>query len=132
MPVATGTFEVKMEPQAGTAAEGADVISRFVLDKSYAGGLTAIGRGQMLAARTAIDGSAGYVALEQVAGTLDGLAGSFIVQHFGIMDRGAPTLQVPIIPDSGTAGLTGISGELAIDVADDGTHSYTLNYELPR
>lgn len=121
-----------MEPLAGAPAEGGDAVVRFVLDKSYTGDLTAVGRGQMLASRTAIDGSAGYVAIEHIAGALAGHEGGFVVMHFGIMDRGAPTLQVPIIPDSGTAGLAGISGELAIDVEEDGTHSYTLTYQLPQ
>jgi hypothetical protein len=131
MPIATGTFEVNMAPQAGSPAEGTDAIARFVLDKSYAGDLTATGRGQMLASRTAVDGSAGYVAIEHIEGKLAGHEGGFVIQHFGIMDRGSPTLHVPIIPDSGTGNLAGISGELTIDIEEDGSHSYTLTYELP-
>ncbi len=130
MAVATGIFEVAMEPTEVSAAEGADVVARFVLAKSYTGDLKAKGRGQMLAATTARDGSAGYVAIEHIEGTLAGVDGSFAIQHFGIMNRSTPTLQVLIIPDSGTGELVGISGELAINIDERGTHSYKLTYEL--
>lgn len=129
MAIARGTFDVTMVPTEGPAAEGADVVTRFVLDKTYSGDLIGTGRGQMLASTTGTEGSAGYVAIEEIRGVLGGTDGGFVVQHFGIMDRGAATLQVPIIPDSGGGGLLGIRGELTIDV-DDGTHTYTLTYAL--
>ena len=132
MPVAKGTFVVTLVPRTVSAAEGADVVARLALDKSYTGDLTARGRGQMLASRTGTDGSAGYVAVEVVEGAMAGLEGSFVIQHFGIMNRGKPSLQVPIIPDSGTAGFAGIRGELTIDIDEDGTHAYTLTYDVPQ
>jgi hypothetical protein len=112
-------------------AEGASFITRFVLLKSYTGDLKATGRGQMLASTTAIEGSAGYVAIEHVEGTLAGSEGSFVIQHFGVMNRGTPNLRVTIIPDSGTGDLAGISGKLAIDIDQQGVHKYTLTYEMP-
>ena len=102
----------------------------MLLDKKYHGELDATSQGQMLAAQTTAKGSAGYVAIELVRGTLAGKPGSFLLQHFGIMDRGKPSLTVSILPDSGTEELAGISGSLNI-VIEAGKHSYVLDYQLP-
>ena len=130
MAVAIGTFEVIITPRESTAEEGADAIARMALDKTFSGDLTGTGRGQMLASMTAVEGSAGYVALETVEAQLDGRQGSFVLQHFGLMARGEQSLKVTIVPDSGTGDLVGISGDLAIDIVD-GAHHYSLSYELP-
>jgi hypothetical protein len=126
---ATGTFEVKMIPQPADAPE-AGPFGRLVLDKQYHGALEAVSCGQMMAFRSAVEGSAGYVALEQVTGTLDGRQGSFVLQHDGLMARGTPQrLTVTIVPDSGTGELAGIAGELEIIFGPEG-HRYVLEYGL--
>jgi len=58
-----------------------------------------------------------------------GRKGSFALQHNGIMVRNDPTLNITIVPDSGTGELKGISGALGIVVAD-GVHSYDLAYDI--
>ena len=124
---ANGTFEVKLAPQtadAGTAAAG---IGRMDIDKQFHGDLEATSKGVMLAAVTSIPSSAGYVALERVSGTLGGRSGSFSLQHNGTMNRGAPQLVITVIPDSGTEGLTGLSGVMSIIIAG-GKHSYQFEY----
>src|ERR1700716_3122251 len=73
---AKGMFEVKVIPQAPDDAAGGP-FSRLFLDKQFHGDLEATSKGQMLAAGTAVDGSAGYVALEIVSGTLNGRRGTF-------------------------------------------------------
>jgi hypothetical protein len=83
----------------------------------------------MMSAMTATKGSAGYVAIELVTGKLHGKSGSFLLQHFGLMNRGAAELTVTVIPDSGTEELTGISGSLKINVAD-GKHAYDFDYAI--
>lgn len=85
----------------------------------------------MLAASTNVKGSAGYVAMERVTGTLDGRRGSFVLQHSGTMSHGAFDLKVSIVPDSGTGKLAGIAGTMNIQIAPDGKHSYELDYTLP-
>ena len=86
-------------------------------------------RGQMLATRTGTPGSAGYVALDRFEGTLDGRVGGFSLQHSGTMDRGAPTLSIHVIPDSGTGELAGLRGTLAIRI-EDGAHFYDFDYRF--
>ena len=128
---ASGSFEVKMTPQtaADAQAEGAG-LSRMLIDKQFHGGLEASSKGEMLALMTAVKGSAGYVAIERVTGALDGRSGSFALQHSGTMDKGAPRLQVSVIPDSGTGELAGLTGTMTIDPSG-GKHTYVFTYALP-
>lgn len=122
---AKGAFDVKMVPQADDTAD----VGRMTLDKTFHGDLEASSIGQMIAVRTPTEGSAGYVAMERVTGTLGGKKGSFALQHFGTMNRGKQHLRIEIVPDSGTDGLAGISGTLDI-IIEKGAHSYVLNYTL--
>lgn len=125
---ASGTFTVKLEPQSAAHADSG--VGRMSLDKQFGGDLEAHSLGEMLAYRSAVDGSAGYVAMERVAGALHGRRGSFVLQHSGTMDRGASTLVVSVVPDSGTEELAGLTGTLAIHIDAQGGHSYTFEYSL--
>ncbi|MDQ8153676.1 MAG: DUF3224 domain-containing protein [Gemmatimonadota bacterium] len=126
--IARGEFDVKMTPEAVDAADGIPV-SRLALDKQYRGALEGTGRGVMVSATTPVKGSAGYVAIERFTGTLHGRQGSFVMQHAGMMTRGAQQLTITIVPDSGTGALTGIKGSCGITIAD-GKHSYEIRYSL--
>lgn len=130
MQQATGSFEVKTIPQPPEEAAGGEAIGRLLLDKQFQGDLEAKSIGTMLGARSAVAGSAGYVAIEKVTGVLKGRAGSFLLQHYGLMTRGAMEQTVTIIPDSGTDQLTGISGKMTIEI-EKGAHNYRLEYDLP-
>lgn len=126
---ATGAFDVRMTPQP--AASGTDPgLAHILLDKEYRGELSARGQGQMLSVMGSVQGSAGYVAIERVTGTLHGLHGSFALLHHGLMDKGRPSLRVDIVPDSGTGHLTGIAGSLDITI-EGKDHTYVLEYSLP-
>jgi Protein of unknown function (DUF3224) len=126
---ATGTFEVKLSPQPPDASVGDPAVGRMAIDKQFHGDLEATSKGQMLTAMTDTKGSAGYVALERVAGTLGGRSGSFALQHSGTMTRGIPRLSVTVVPDSGTGELAGIDGQMTIEVAE-GKHRYDFAYTL--
>ena len=125
---ANGTFEVKLSPQDDKDEN--PVVSRLVIDKQFHGDIEATSKGQMLAAGTAVKGSAGYVAIEQVNGTLAGRRGAFVLQHSGTMDRGAARLSITVVPDSGSEELAGLTGEMAINIVD-GKHFYEFDYSLP-
>lgn len=127
---ATGAFEVKVEPQPAEEKSGGAAIGRLSLDKQFHGDLEAGSRGQMLAASTATPGSAGYVAIELVTGTLRGRSGTFVLQHSGTMTRSAPQLSVTVVPDSGTGELTGLAGKMTIRITE-GKHFYEFEYTLP-
>ncbi len=128
-PLATGTFEVQMLPIEQTAPAPGGTQGRLSLDKQFQGDLEGVGKGQMLTAMSEVKGSAGYVAIERVTGTLHGRLGSFALQHCGLMDRGAQQLVVTIVPDTGTGELTGITGTLRIRI-EERKHFYDLEYEF--
>ena len=128
MATATGTFEVDLEPAA--AFEEAPAVGRMLIRKRFAGPLTATSRGQMLAVHAAVKGSAAYVALEVVEGSLDGRQGSFALAHLGTMRAGDGALTVTVVPDSGTGSLEGVTGTMTIDIKD-GVHHYAFDYALP-
>ena len=127
--IARGTFEVKLTPQASDRQPEEGALGRMWLDKEFHGDLEAIGRGQMMTAMTDVKGSAGYVAIERVRGTLRGRTGSVVLQHAGTMTRGAPSLTITVVPDSGTEELAGLRGQMTISITD-GKHSYELEYAL--
>lgn len=125
-----GEFEVTLTTQEpGEAAREAGVQRRSI-EKRYRGDLDAVGRGEMLAVHGGVEGSAGYVAMERVTGTLAGRSGSFAIQHQGVMDRGAPSLSITVVPDSGTGELAGITGRMGITI-EEGRHSYDFEYDIP-
>jgi hypothetical protein len=127
---ASGTFDVKLVPQTDEKI-GDSTIGRMSIDKQFHGDLEGSSKGQMLATTSAdVKGSAGYVAMERVTGTLRGHTGTFALQHTGTMNRGAPTLSVTVVPDSGTGQLVGLAGKMEIIIAD-GKHSYKFEYSLP-
>jgi Protein of unknown function (DUF3224) len=126
---ATGTFEVKLDAQASDTEAGGEGLGRMLLDKQFHGDLEATSKGTMLSASTSVKGSAGYVAIELVKGSLRGRAGTFVLQHSGTMTRGVPQLSVSVVPDSGTGQLEGLVGKMAIHMAD-GRHRYDFEYAL--
>jgi hypothetical protein len=146
MPHAQGTFEVQLVPQVGdngevtgatstTGAAGAAgaaetaPIGRLAIAKQFRGDLEATSRGQMLSAAGSMQGSAGYVAMERVEGSLHGRKGSFVLQHSGTMARGAPELTISVVPDSGSGELVGLAGTMQIGIEGD-SHSYSFTYTL--
>ncbi|MFT3878757.1 MAG: DUF3224 domain-containing protein [Gemmatales bacterium] len=127
---AKGPFEVKLVPQTVTHLELKESIGRMSIDKKFAGDLTGSSLGEMLSAMGTVKGSAGYVAIEKVTGSLHGKTGTFCLQHTAFMNRGEPSLTIKVIPDSGTGELTGISGNLTIKV-ENKQHYYEFEYTLP-
>ncbi len=127
---AQGRFDVQLIPMDAPPGGEAEAIGRMLIRKQFYGDLDATSLGEMLAHRSGVAGSAGYVAMERVHGRLAGRSGSFVLMHAGEMDRGQAQLTVRVVPDSATGELTGLAGTLAIDIRD-GQHFYTFDYRLP-
>lgn len=126
-----GTFDVKLNP-LDISASGQDgvLLGRMSIEKTFYGELDATSQGEMLSAMTSTAGSAGYVAIEQVDGSLCGKRGSFTLQHFGIMDRGKDRLVLEVIPDSASGELAGLTGRMSLH--REGTqHLFEFDYDLP-
>jgi hypothetical protein len=128
---ASGTFDVQLAPQTVADTALTASLSRLSLDKQFRGELEGTSKGEMLAAGTGVEGSAGYVAIERVSGTLHGRRGTFVLQHSGTMTRGAPELRITVVPDSGTDELAGLAGTMMITIAD-GKHFYDFEYTLTK
>jgi hypothetical protein len=127
---AEGDFDVKNSPLPADDVTTGTGIGRFALDKQYHGDLEATAKGLMLGFGNPAEGAAGYVAIEQVTGTLRGRSGSFAIQHFGTMEGGRFDLKLLVVPGSGSAGLAGISGTVTF-TNSSGKHAYSMDYTLP-
>lgn len=127
---AHGTFVVTVTPQStdGTAEETA--LGRLAIAKTFSGDILGTSTGEMLSAMTGTKGSAVYVAIERVRGSIGGREGTFVLHHCGIMDRGTQQLTISVVPDSGSGALAGLTGEMSLVIAN-GVHSYELKYRLP-
>ncbi len=127
---ATGTFDIQLTPQPSSGQASTPVVNRLTINKHFTGDLEASSTGEMLSVTTEVKGSAGYVAIELVNGSLSGRSGTFVLQHSGLMDRGNPQATIAIVPDSGTGGFIGLKGTMAIRM-EAGKHFYDLKYSLP-
>lgn len=129
MPRIEGTFTITAQPEPPFDTSDDVLLGRTTFAKVFAGLLDATSTVWMTYARTPIKGSAGYVAIERVVGSLDGRAGSFILQHSGVMDDGVTSLSLTVVPGSATGQLAGLRGRMEIQVID-GEHRYVFEYEL--
>lgn len=125
----TGTFEIKMTAQPPLSEVDGVVIAPIQFDKQFSGPLTATSVVHMIGTRGPVEGSAGYVAMERVTGTLDGKTGTFVLQHSGTMHAGEQALTVTVVPGSGTGELAGLRGTCSIDIVER-KHHYALDYDL--
>lgn len=126
---ADGSFEVKLLPQSSDAPPEGAPIGRFSIDKQFRGDIEGTSTGEMLSGGDPTSGSAGYVAIERVVGTLHGRRGSFILQHAGTMTPASSLLTIDVVPGSGTGELAALTGSMTLVIAD-GRHSYTFHYSL--
>lgn len=128
---AIGTFEVSVTPADAETTEAGIGLSRYLLSKSFVGGIEGVGTGQMLAGGPPGSQTTGvYVALERVVGALDGRQGAFLLAHRGDMDPSGYTLSITVVPGSGTGELVGLTGEFELTI-EGGEHRYDLAYRLP-
>jgi hypothetical protein len=123
---ARGSFDVTITPQESAADAP---VARMLLYKEFHGALEAVAQGEMMAAHEPLTGAAVYVAIDRVTGTLDGRGGSFLMAHRGIRNAEGQSLDVVIVPGSGTGQLTGVTGTVGIEIVGK-EHFYTVEYEL--
>jgi hypothetical protein len=128
--LATGQFKIKLSPLDCYATAIDDVqLGRMSIDKTFTGDLSAKSQGEMLNILSPVKGSAGYVAIEQVNGELNGKKGSFVLQHYGTMSAQGQQLTLEVVPDSATGDLQGLQGKMSIEI-EEGLHHYQFQYEL--
>ena len=126
----SGKFKVELKP-LDNYAKAIDGISlgRMSIDKTFTGELSATSQGEMLTALTPVNGSAGYVAIEQVSGSIADKKGGFVLQHYGMMNSDGQHLTLEVVPESGTGELSGLTGKMNIRI-EEGQHFYDFEYEF--
>lgn len=126
---ASGTFNLDRwdEEQPHLERDGVK-LTRAHIEKTFQGDLVGTSRTDITMVHTAA-GPAAYVGLELVEGALHGRKGTFLLQHGAGGTGGVPWMTWKIVETSGTGELAGLRGEGKI-VAEQGRHSYTLDYEL--
>lgn len=124
---AHGTFTVRVAPLTPAPAEG---LSRYSLDKEIHGDIEGTSHGEMMGGGDVKGGVAGYVAVERITGTLAGRQGSFALQHSSTMDQSGQSMNIIVVPGSGTDDLKDIRGTFTIRI-EGGQHYYDFDYTLP-
>ena len=128
---ATGTFEVKLAPVGNDSTPEGPNLGRMSIDKTFQGDISGVSKGEMItAAGITVKESAAYSAVERVTGTVHGKQGSFALQHTGVMDRGKPSLNITVVPDSATGELVGLTGKMDI-IIEGKAHKYVFEYSMP-
>ena len=77
------------------------------------------------------DGSATYVGMERVVGSLGGKTGSFVLQSAGTFEgRASRRPAVSVVPGSGTGDLSGLTGTSREEARANEEHAFLLDYEI--
>jgi hypothetical protein len=130
--IAQGSFSVTATPLNFDGMSDGTTLGHMLFKKVFSGDLDATSTVHMLSAVSkTVKGSAAYVAIEWVTGSLHGRAGSFVLHHTGTMDKGAQSLSIQVVPDSATGALIGLRGGYSIDI-NDSVHFYRFEYALPK
>jgi hypothetical protein len=89
---------------------GGAKLTNAKVTQSYAGAIEGTSSIEYLMAYT-IQGTASFVGLERVSGTVAGKTGTFVIQHVGAFAEGKARSSWSIVPGSGTEGLASLRGE---------------------
>ncbi|MBO0685866.1 MAG: DUF3224 domain-containing protein [Candidatus Dormibacteraeota bacterium] len=128
---ASGTFDIdSWEERPWDEGEGAR-LTRVRVTKTFHGDFECVSTAELLMAVAQVETSRAYVGFERVAGRVQGRLGSFVLHHNAFASAAAGEARWLVLPDSGTGELHGIRGEARIDIDPDGTHRFTLDYDLP-
>ena len=126
---AEGHFEVTLDVLPAYEEQEGGIFDQATVNKKLYGDIEGTAVAQMLRTMSPVAGSAAYVALERVTGTLHGKKGTFALVHRATAQGGGRELGIVVVPDSGTGELTGIKGDFVINVVD-GKHFWTFDYTL--
>ncbi len=106
---------------------GTPKLTRVSATKSYKGDIEGEGNLEYLMMyRTA--GSASFIGLERVTGSVGGRSGSFVLEHRGTFEGGVAKVTLSVVPGSGTGDLRDMSGEGGFDAAHEPPYAMTLDY----
>jgi len=104
-------------------------LSRVHISRTFSGDLTGEGMAEILITKS--EGGGGYTGQDLITGTLNGRAGSFVIQHGGILGPDGVTNSGTIVPGTGAGELAGITGQATLLADEEGNHTLTLEFVLP-
>jgi hypothetical protein len=130
MPNATGTFEIAFGKEDGYhETEDGVKLTRASGTQRFTGDIEGDGWVEWLMCYLP-DGSARFVGLQRIEGSVDGRAGGFVMEAVGAHDGERSTARWSIVAGSGTEALVDIRGDGSFD-APGGPHAtYSLEYRL--
>jgi Protein of unknown function (DUF3224) len=125
---ASGHIEVKTyEPQAYEDVDEGPNLVEIHVTETFSGDIEGEGVVRFLQA-SRDDGSASFVGIERVTGSIGGRRGTFLLQDAGTLEGNLVKGDWFVIPGSGTGELTGLRGEGGFE-AELGQHAaITLDY----
>ena len=127
---AVATFTLKSwDEKAYDETQGLPRLSRVSATKSYEGDVAGAGTVEYLMMYR-LDGSATFIGLERVGGSVGGRSGSFVFQHTGTFENGIAEVALSIVPGSGTEGLNGLQGTGQFAVGHEPPYKMTLDYHF--
>lgn len=106
-------------------------LTRASVTKTYTGDIDAEGHVEYLMMYRS-DGSAAFVGLERITGSIAGRKGSFVLQRTGVFEDGLAKESYSVIPGSGSGELSGLQGEGSTSVGHGMEHPITITWELAR
>jgi hypothetical protein len=107
---ATGVITVhKYEPAAYAEPPEGPALMRIHVEESFSGDIEGEGVAEFLQVARA-DGSASFVGIERVTGTVAGKEGTFVLQDAGTVEGNVVSGEWFVVPGSGTGGLAGLRG----------------------
>ncbi len=109
--------------------EGGPKLTRATVAKSCSGDIEGDGTVEYLMIHRE-DGSASFVGLERVIGSIGDRRGSFVLEHKGTFEGGTAKATWSVVPGSGTGDLSGLRGEGGFASAHADEYAITLDYDF--
>jgi hypothetical protein len=100
----------KYEPATYDEPAVGPVLARIHVEETFSGDIEGAGVVEFLQAARA-DGSASFVGIERITGTVAGRAGTFLLQDAGTVEGNVVSGEWFVIPGSGTGELAGLRGD---------------------
>jgi Protein of unknown function (DUF3224) len=114
--------ETVHEPPAASGSK----ITRAHVSQTYSGRITGEGVIEYVMYHRS-DGTAAFVGIEWLVGSVDGRSGSAILRHSGVYNDGVAESRWHVVSDSGTDQLDGIRGTGSFTVGHDMQGSVLLD-----
>ena len=130
MPKATGSFQVSSwDEDAYEQLDGGGKLTRATVAQTFTGDLAGEGAVQWLMSYRE-DGTAHFVGLQRVTGTVDDRTGSLVLENVGDFDGKVAGGTWTVVPGSGSGDLAGITGEGSFTAPFGSEAAYELDYRL--